>query len=98
MKEVSISIDLLCKWREDEDPPPVYRLYVDDDLLTERTYIWRNSDQYIREKIVVYLEPGLHKVKIEPLNPDVNTNKFRITNFVLNKEPYYSIDGQFHID
>ena len=36
-KFVIIGFNLFCEWQK---APPAYRLYVDDELLTERTYIW----------------------------------------------------------
>ena len=36
-KFVLLSFNLFCYWYKN---PPSYRLFVDDELLTERTYIW----------------------------------------------------------
>lgn len=61
MRTVSIKLDVWCDYVGD---PPIYRVYVDDELLTERTFIWSSKDQYIREHIEVNLEPGKHTVSI----------------------------------
>ena len=45
--------------------PPCYRLYVDHDLLTERTFIWPEH-MYIDEQIVVDLHDGIHEVTVHP--------------------------------
>ena len=34
---VLLAFNLFCDWNK---TPPIYRLYVNDKLLTERTYIW----------------------------------------------------------
>jgi hypothetical protein len=60
MKEVVIKVDVYGRW---DERAPIYRVYVDNDLLTERDFIWHNN--YICENIIVNLEPGMHTVKIE---------------------------------
>jgi len=65
MKEHSITVDVYCHWSE---KPPVYRVYVDNDLLTEREFIWPGSEIFLRENILVNLEPGTHCVKIEKIS------------------------------
>lgn len=62
MNHTCIDVDVWCKW---ENTPPVYRVYVDDQLLTERTFIWETSRHYIREHIEVFLDEGWHEVRIE---------------------------------
>lgn len=44
---------------------PVYRVYVDSDLLTERTWCWPAYSVYVRENIEVDLEPGEHQLTVE---------------------------------
>lgn len=61
MNHVCIDVDVWCKYI---DTPPIYRVYVDDEMLTERTFIWSSTNQYIREHIEVYLDKGAHEVKI----------------------------------
>ena len=62
MNHTCIDVDVWCKW---DTTPPVYRLYVDDHLLTERTFTWETSRHYIREHIEVLLDNGWHEVRIE---------------------------------
>jgi hypothetical protein len=61
MKECTITVDVHAHWSE---KPPVYRVFVDDNLLTERDFIW-SGGTFIRENIIVNLEAGSHTVKIE---------------------------------
>lgn len=57
-----INVDVWCRYQGEA---PVYRVYVDDQLLTERDFIWEYSRHYISEHIEVLLEPGWHELKIE---------------------------------
>ncbi len=92
MREVSISVDLYCKW---EVTPPVYRLYVDDELLTERTYIWNNAEQFVREHVIVNLEPGTHTLRVESVN--LKFTNFAKRNFLINQKPVSLIDDRFTV-
>lgn len=60
-----LQVDVLCNWSDD---PPVYRLFVNNDLLTERTFIWPGYRNFIRENIVVDVDPGVHTVRIENIS------------------------------
>ena len=59
---VCIDVDVWC---QHTDSSPVYRVYVDNDMLTERTFIWPGARNYITEHIEVDIEPGVHQVRIE---------------------------------
>lgn len=76
MKTVSISVDVWCNY--DDFVKPAYRVYVDSDMLTERTFIWKSATQYIREHIEVNLASGSHYLTIENLTPEMA--KYRIDN------------------
>ena len=69
-----VSVDIFCNWTGD---PQSYRVYVDNDLLTERTYQWDNSENFITEFIVLNVEPGLHKFKVEPVNQSFDGFSYR---------------------
>ena len=83
MREVIITFKLLCNWRGETGP--VYRLYLNKELVTERTYIWDNSMEVIQERIPAYLEPGPHNLYVENLNPELGT--ILIDNFRINGQP-----------
>ena len=85
--ETTILVDIHCNWEVD---PPAYRLYVDDDLLTERSYIWR--DQFVQEHAVVELKPGTHSVRVEPVNPG-DAYRFNYTVRIDDKQ----VSSQFNI-
>ena len=81
MQDLRIEVDVLCDWQTD---PQAYRLYVDDDLYTERTYIWRNPHNWVREILVAELNPGEHSIRIESVK--TNFNGFHLANFAVNNE------------
>ena len=68
-------VDVVCR---DSSEQPVYRLYVDTDLITERTFIWPQSEKCIRERLVLRLPNGSHRVWID------NTQSFELKNVNLN--------------
>lgn len=60
-------------------PTPYYRLYINDELLTERTWIWGQST-VIEEDVNAQLE--LNKqyiIRVEPILTDKAQAKFTIT-------------------
>ena len=79
-EHVLVKCDVYCDW---QNQPPVYRLFVGDELFTERTYIWR--EQYLEELIPVYAEPGEYHIHYELVPP--NTGTLRIKNLHVSKGP-----------
>ena len=67
VRQAELSIEVHCLYA---DQGPRYRVYVDQDLLTERTFIWVSGKQYIEEHLVVNLQPGQHRIRIENVDPD----------------------------
>jgi hypothetical protein len=92
MREVSITVDVMCKWAVE---PPAYRLYVNDELLTERTYIWDNSEQYVKEHIVVNLESGVHTLRLEPVASRAVI--FLKRNLTVDNRPQALVNDQFTV-
>lgn len=58
---VIIQCDVHCKW--DKVNPPRYRCFVNDELFTERTWIW--PDQYLEENLQISAPPGTYKIRYE---------------------------------
>ena len=87
MREYLINIDLFCY--RDPQIKKDYRLYVDDHLITERSYIWVNKGdnrpqgQFIRENVWVELMPGIHSVRIESV--DLHFKGFNFINLLVDK-------------
>ena len=65
MKDCLITVDVYAHWG---DRQPKYRVYVDNELMTERDFIWPGHEIYIKEHITVNLEPGVHSVDIEKIS------------------------------
>lgn len=78
-----ITVDVHGHW---SIMPPSYRIYVDNDLLTERTFSWPGYQVFIRENIICDLAPGIHTVRIENCSPH---GSFKIDNLrIENSEAY----------
>ena len=56
---VRVLADVHCDCAPDQRP--IYRLYVNDELFTERTWIWENV--YLEEVIPILAEPGDYVVR-----------------------------------
>jgi hypothetical protein len=70
--------DVYCTWSGN---PPRYRCYVNDELFTERTWIWTES--YIEEQLQILAEPGKYQIHYELVdveNAKLKVNNYRITN------------------
>jgi len=65
-----------CEWQE---TPPVYRLYVNDELFSERTWIWQDS--ILEENIIVSAMPGDFELRyelVEPSDAKLTVGKLRV--------------------
>lgn len=76
--EHNLTVDVHASW---SDLPPSYRVYVDSDLLTERDFVWDGHNTYIKEIIVVNLQPGQHTLTVEQITPH---GQIRTKNATLN--------------
>jgi hypothetical protein len=75
-KDILVQVDLHCKW---ERTPPMYRLYVNDELFSERNYIWQ-AGEYLRENLVLNAPSGNYKIRIEtPSNFNFKLRNLRCT-------------------
>jgi len=73
-----ISFDLFC----DKGDSPRYRLYINDELFTERTYIWKGTT-YLRENLQIDAGPGDYEIRLEKLDPA----KYRMRNLTVDDGP-----------
>lgn len=64
---------------------PRYRIYVDNDLITERTFAWRSGEQYIEEHVIIDAPVGQHSLRVENVDPHLGT--FTIENVLLDGIP-----------
>ena len=60
LSHVHVSYDVFCDWK---DAPPVYRLWVNNELFAERTYRWQ--DEYLQEEFVISAPPGKYSIRYE---------------------------------
>jgi hypothetical protein len=78
MDHTSVTVDVYSDSGVD---PSAYRVYVDDDLLTERSWIWPSYEIFIREHMIILAEPGDHQVRIERCQGTAN---FSVRGFTVN--------------
>lgn len=65
---VKLNVDLKCQW---EGLEPDYRIYIDDEMFTERTYRW-NDPFYLREILQVEAVPNTeYLVQLKPVGPQL---------------------------
>jgi hypothetical protein len=66
-KFVRVVCNVACEW---EGLPPIYRVYVNDELFTERTWIWKENF-YLREEIQIEANPGEYAIHYELVPPNL---------------------------
>ena len=76
---VHVTFELWCEW---SNSPPVYRIYINDELLTERDYFFDNKEVYLEEHAPLLTSAGAHYLKIVNLTP--KDGDFVIKNFKIN--------------
>ena len=81
MKQHLITADVYAHWGA---VSPSYRVYVNNDLLTERDFGWPGHEVFIRENIVVDLNPGVHQLRIEQIG---NNGKIQVKNITVDGAP-----------
>jgi hypothetical protein len=79
-----ISFDLFC----DKGNNPRYRIYVNNELFTERTYIW-TGNKYVKENLQVEAPAGEYTISIEKVDPA----KFRLRNTTVDFGPAEIVDS-----
>jgi hypothetical protein len=96
MSEVSLQVQIHClqpNWVGQENSR--YRLYVNDDLITERTWIW-SINTFIEEELLVDVtEHESHIVRLETILDDPRSlTQFGLQNFYVNgwPKPHYGGD------
>ena len=67
---VRVLADIDCEW---EGLNPVYRMYVNDKLFAERTWLW--TTEYLEEMIPILAEPGEYTLSWELVPPHLATLK-----------------------
>lgn len=57
-----VTCDVRCNWHKHQ---PKYRAYVNDELFTERTWVWENA--YLEETFQISAKPGKYVIRYEVL-------------------------------
>lgn len=84
-----------CRFRR-EFIPPTYRFYIDNEIMSERDFIWE-SEIYIQEQVSINLTTGQsHKITIENLTPDLGN--FSINTLEIDDKTIEMVDGAFKYD
>lgn len=65
---VVVECDVHC---ERPGRPTRYRAYVNNELFTERTWIWNNA--FLRERFQIQAPPGKYQIRYEPLDDSIMT-------------------------
>jgi len=83
----TMTFDVKATWHD--EPPPIYRIFVDGHLITERTFVWAGHETYIKENLVCDLPPGTHVVKIENVSThgQFKLNDLKIDNVEQPEQP-----------
>jgi hypothetical protein len=63
---VRLLCDVYCDW---EGLPPTYRVYVNNELFSERTWIWQN--EYLEELLQINADPGDYSIRYELASPNL---------------------------
>lgn len=71
-KSVRLLCDVFCDW---QGRPPRYRLFVNGELFTERTFDYQ--DFYLEEAIVIEGRPGRYKIEYQLLDADLAQLKIK---------------------
>lgn len=77
---VRVLCDVDCTW---EGFDPVYRVYVNDELFAERTWIW--TEEYLEEMLQIEAGPGEYVIRYELVPP--HTAKLTVNNFRVDYGP-----------
>ena len=78
IRRVSLQAEIRCAG---QTPEAIYRIYVDNNLMTERTWIW-DTGVGINEHVQINLHIGQGKFRLEPVN--CSASNFTIHNFKVN--------------
>ena len=84
---VQVLSDVYCDW---EGLEPVYRVYVNDELFTERNWRWE-KEYYLEELLQIEAEPGEYTIRYELVPPHLAT--LEVKNTRIKYGPGAMLDG-----
>ena len=71
-KFVQVLMDITINWQGD---PPQYRVYVADELFSERTFDWQ--DHYLEELLQIEAPAGKYPIRVELTDPTAGELKLK---------------------
>lgn len=83
-QKVRVTVDVHCT--EKAEDTGRYRLFVDQELVAERNFIWDHTSKYIREQMVLNLNPGAHDIFVESV-----LGQFHADNLIVDNNPANSL-------
>lgn len=92
---VKISVEVHClqpRWVNLENSK--YRIYIDDELMTERDWIWEQNF-YIQENMIAEISPNLpHTVRVDVVKSKrEHLTQLGLSNLIVNDISQESLDG-----
>lgn len=63
-----VTFKILVWIKAKKDIEPFYRIFIDGELFTERSFIWDADSTHIRENIAANLGPGKHLAEVRFCN------------------------------
>ena len=69
---VRLLCDVHCK---QDERGPRYRIFINDELFAERTWVW--NDRYLEEALQIEARPGRYPIRFELVEPDVGRLKVK---------------------
>lgn len=83
---VRVLADVDCEW---EGLNPIYRVFVNDQLFAERTWMW--TTEYLEELLQIEAEPGEYKLSWQLVTPHLA--KLQVDNVRVDYGPGEIIDN-----
>ena len=80
-----VAIDIHCSRSA---IPPRYRVFVNDELFAERTFIW-GDEFYLEEHLTIQGPPGKYQIRCETVDPELAEFKFRNTRLISGQGTMY---------
>lgn len=82
---VRVQGDVYCTWRGE---PPVYRVYVGEELFAERTFVWRNC--FLTETLHLQVTNGKYALRFELLGDQA---ELKVENLQVTQGPAWIKSG-----
>jgi len=97
MFETNIKFDVVCDNYEPniKIPDPIYRIFINNDLITERTWIWDKATKITEDIWCIMVPFTEYVIKLVPISKQYEPKQFTINNLAI-APPYSS--SQYVVD